>query len=96
MSDTELDTTAREAEATIGKVDALLKQAEEQLARHDQMLRDNNVAPGSVSGFFGNQSAEAQEEFARERQAIQEEIERDLPKQEAPRGPRVKPGRQMV
>ncbi|MEJ0017883.1 MAG: hypothetical protein WDN25_15200 [Acetobacteraceae bacterium] len=93
----DVDATLRESEATIAKSEALLKQAADLLAQNDKLLADNNVSADGLQTFIGQQNQQGQAEYAKEVQAIHEEIERDLPKQqEAQRTARVRPTRQMV
>ena len=92
----DVDATLREAEATIAKADAVLKQASEAMAAGKKVLADNNTSAEALHAFIAAQNSEGQEEFRQEVQAVQDEIARDLPKQQAVRQTRVRPGRQMV
>ncbi len=61
-----------------------------------KLMDDNNVTPEALHDFIGQQNEAGKAEFAKEVQAVHEEIERDLPKQEPPtRQTRVRPARQM-
>lgn len=92
----DVDATLRESQANIAKLDAILKEAEETLARGDKLMEDNNVSADTLHAFIGQQSQEGRAEFEKEAQAVREEVERDLPKQEATRPTRVRPTRQMI
>ena len=93
----EVDATLQEAQATIAKMDAMLKQADELLESGRKLMDDNNVTPEALHDFIGQQNEAGKTEFAKEVQAVHEEIERDLPKQEPPtRQTRVRPTRQMI
>jgi hypothetical protein len=96
----EVDKTLHETAATIAKTDALLKQAQEMLDAGNKLMEDNNVSPDALHAFIDRQSPAGKAEFAKEVQAINEEIERDLPKQQpqepAMRPTRVRPNRQMI
>jgi hypothetical protein len=93
----DVDATLRETQATIAKTEAVLKEAQEALEKGEKLRQENNVSGEKLHAFIAAQSAEAQAEFAKEAQAIQDEIERELPKQQpAARQTRVRPGRQMI
>ena len=65
--------------------------------RRPAWSEDNNVTPEALHDFIGQQNEAGKAEFAKEVQAVHEEIERDLPKQEPPmRQTRVRPTRQMI
>lgn len=92
----DVDATLREGQANIARTETLLKQAEEALQRSTKLLADNHVSAEGLHDFIAKQGREGQEAFAKEAQAVRDEIERDLPRQEASRAPRVRPTRQMV
>ena len=92
----DVDATLREAEANITKMNAMLKEAEDVIERGKKLMEENNVTPDSLRTFIGQQSREGQEEYEKEVQAVHEEIERDLPKQQATRQTRVRPTRQLI
>jgi predicted nucleic acid-binding Zn-ribbon protein len=93
----EVEATLRESQAVIARAEALLKEAGEAMERGEKLLADNNVSAEALHAFIEKQSAEGRAEFEKEVQAVREEIERDLPKQEATaRSVRVRPSRQMI
>lgn len=95
MSD-DVDATVRETLANIAKMDAMLKEADDMLARSAKLMEDNNVTPDALHSYIDQQGGAGKEEFEKEAQAVREEIERDLPKQQATRQTRVRPTRQMI
>lgn len=92
----DVDATLRESQANVARMDSLLKEADAALQRSQQLLKDNNVSAEGLHEFVAGQGSEAKEAFEKEAQAIRDEIERDLPRQEATRAPKVRPSRQMV
>ena len=94
MDDVEM--TQQESKANIERVEAALGQAQDLLDRSKDAVGPEASSPGFVRSFVARQPKDAQEEFEREVKAVNEEIERDLPRQEAKRSVRVKPTRQMV
>ena len=92
----DVDATLRESQANIAKTDAMLKEAEEMLERGRKLMEENNVTPESLHAFIAQQNQDGQEAYEKEVQAVREEIERDLPKQQATRQTRVRPTRQLI
>ena len=94
MSD--VDQTTRELQTNIERMDALLREGQELTARSEKMLSEAGASPEIAQAFVARQTPQQQEEFAREVKALEQEIERDLPKQTASRPMRLKPTRQMI
>ena len=94
MSD--VDQTVRDAKATIEKLDAMLRDSQEILAQGERTMSDLGIQPGTAQAYASRQPADQQAEFARQVQAIHDEIERDVPKQTATRPMKLKPARQIV
>ena len=94
MSD--VDQTAEAAKATIEKLDAMLRDGQELVARGEKQLSGLGVQPDTARRFADRQPADGRAEFEREVQAIQDEIDRDAPRQVATRQAKLKPSRQMV
>jgi hypothetical protein len=93
----DVEATLRESQNVIARTEALLKEAGDAMERGEKLLADNNVNAEVLHAFVAKQNAEGRTEFEQAAQAIQEEIERDLPKQQAPaRSVRVRPSRQMI
>jgi hypothetical protein len=92
----DLDRTARETEATIARLDHLLKQGAELLERSREMLGDEADAVALARSYIERQPSEHRAEYESEVEALKEEIERDLPRRTAARQGRVRPDRQLV
>ena len=92
----DVEATLRESQANIARMESLLREADAALEVSKKLLADNNVSAEGLHGFIAGQSSEGKEAFEKEAQAIRNEIERDLPRQEAARAPRVRPSRQMI
>jgi hypothetical protein len=92
----EVEQTAREAEATIARVDAMLKHGGELLQRGHAAIGDEAEVSALARAYIERQPSEHRAEYERELETLQQELERDLPKQTATRTARVKPTRQMV
>jgi hypothetical protein len=91
----EIDTTVREAESTMARLTEMLKEGEALLKRSEEFAAQG-ATPELAHEFLSKQTREMREGADREIQALNEELERDLPKREAQRTVRVRATRTMV
>ena len=92
----DVDERCARSQANIAKLDAILKEAEETLARGDKLMEDNNVSADTLHAFIGQQSQEGAQNSKRRRRQSARRLSATCRSRRATRPTRVRPTRQMI